>query len=488
MVRHTQLVLRLSALVGTILPLIALQACDDNTNTCKQSGSVTVCGEFGDPMYIADLRAVSLSNSTAASASLAAQVQWPPVAVENGRIVLAAGKQVLQITAQGEVSRLIDLQKNVASPSTDAAGNLYLVAASGTGTTVAAYAAQGSGKLHWNSASLSGTPVGTPASVGGDVIYAATKDSASSAVTLYTLRQDDGSVVAARNGASPAAVLPNGTIRYLQTPIGHDGLAENGTGGAPLFSALVAEDAKGNILWQHAESKGIVDFAPGADGETYIVTGGSGAITSPHALRRIGSDGSVAWSFEAPCQDCTVAAAPTVDGDTVYFPVWEKRQAKPIDPLYAISAKDGKQLWQYDGFFTKKQEFSAAKLILGTGDQPLDVTRTQHHPAGRPVIAADRSLYVATDGAVTALDNNGQVLGYAMYDANAGEVSDGFSAHAATWINPGVRPSPVLGPDGTLYVWDGAAVHAFRTNRGGTSAKAWIAPYGGPSNSGRAPN
>ncbi len=485
---NSRIFLRLSGAIASVVPLLALQACDDNTNACKQSGSVTVCGEFGDPIYVADLSSVSPTNSTAASASLAAQVQWPPVAIENGRIVLAAGKLLLQVSAQGEVSKLVDVQKNVASPSTDAAGHLYLVAASGTGTMVAAYDDRGSGKLRWNSANLTGTPVGTPASVGSDLIYAATRDGVSSAATLYTLRQDDGTVVAARNGASPAAVLPNGTIRYLQTPMGHDGLSANGSEGAPLFGALIAEDAKGNILWQHAEPKGIVDFAPGAEGETYIVTGGSGAITSPHSLRRVDVDGSVAWSFEAPCQDCTVAAAPTVDGDTVYFPVWEKRQAQPIDPLYAISAKDGKQLWQYDGFFTKKQEFSAAKLIVGSGDQPLDVTRTQHHPAGRPVIAADRSLYVATDGAVTALDNNGQVLGYAMYDAKAGEVSDGFSAHASTWINPGVRPSPVLGPDGTLYVWDGAAVHAFRTNRGGTSAKAWIAPYGGPSNSGRAPN
>jgi hypothetical protein len=59
-------------------------------------------------------------------------------------------------------------------------------------------------------------------------------------------------------------------------------------------------------------------------------------------------------------------------------------------------------------------------------------------------------------------------------------------AQPATWINPGVRPSPVLGPDGTLYVWDGATIRAFRAGKTATQ-DAWIAPFGGPRNDGRIP-
>ena len=39
------------------------------------------------------------------------------------------------------------------------------------------------------------------------------------------------------------------------------------------------------------------------------------------------------------------------------------------------------------------------------------------------MVAADGTLYVSNDGAVAAIDKNGQLLGLALYDASAGEVS-----------------------------------------------------------------
>jgi hypothetical protein len=44
----------------------------------------------------------------------------------------------------------------------------------------------------------------------------------------------------------------------------------------------------------------------------------------------------------------------------------------------------------------------------------------------------------------------------------------------------------VLGPDGTLYVWDGAHLRAFDAGKKATSA-AWIAPFGSVRNDGRVP-
>jgi hypothetical protein len=108
-----------------------------------------------------------------------------------------------------------------------------------------------------------------------------------------------------------------------------------------------------------------------------------------------------------------------------------------------------------------------------------------HHPAGRPVKATDGTLYVSNDGAVVMLDHDGQVNGLAVYDADVGEVTwqSTFVEPVQTWLNPGVRPSPVLAPDGVLYVWDGTHVRGFQTGKSAAQA-TWVAPFGGPSNAG----
>lgn len=463
-----------SALSAAIAAL-SLAACG-GPDVCSTQDGVTVCGSFGSAGYIADVQARAVS--------------WPPVAVADGRLVLAGKNELVEIAPDGRVSSLAATPGAVAIPSADAQG-VYVLSGSQTGATLQAYDAA-TRSVRWTS-SLQGTPVGAPPAIsngansdGGKYnaaksahsIYVATNDGGSGA-TIWRVDAATGQAVLLHDSASPAVIAADNTIRYLRSPTGVDSLAHT-----PLFTTLVAEDADGKELWHYDEPAGIVDLAPGPGGEAYIVTGTASGQDS-HVLRRIESTGSPSWTFRPDCGDCTVAAAPTIDGDRVYFPVWEVRQTKAIDPLYALDAKTGMAVWTYDGFDNVTVSVSGAKMLIpGSGDM-VDKTSTRHHPAGRPVVAQDGTLYVASDGAVVALNHNGQLLGYAQYDAKAGEVTANGFLTQGNWVNPGVRPSPVLGPDGTLYVSDGASIRAFHTARP-ASHTAWVAPYGGPSNDSRA--
>lgn len=459
--RFRSVLLAASALAG-----LGLAGCQEN-ETCRDVQGVHVCGEFGDLAYNIDLTSTP--------------VEWPPVAMQDGQLIVARGKELLRIGKDGKLQSLGTAAQELTVPSQDGQGNLVLVGGDFANTEVASLKGSGVQDRQWT-AKVSGAPVGTPASIGNGRIYVATGDAGSQA-TLNVIDSSSGKVVSQRQGASPAAVLKDGSIRYLQDPQGATNLLGDQFGATQRFGKLVAEDASGKVLWTRSFATGAVDFAPGPKGETYVVT------ADDHKLMRIADGGEIEWSFQPDCQDCTVASAPTVTRDVVYFPVWEKR-VEPIDPLYAIDAATGAKRWVYDGFSTKNSNFSPSKFLApgSTASTPVDTFKTQHHPAGRPVVASDGTLYVSTDGAVTALDQNGQVLGIALYDASVGEVSlsTGFMAQPATWINPGVRPSPVLGPDGTLYVWDGATIRAFRAGKTATQ-DAWIAPFGGPRNDGRIP-
>jgi outer membrane protein assembly factor BamB len=461
----TNLLLNLKQLLkiaATGSALAALTACG-GPDVCSTQDGVTVCGTFGTRGYVANVQAQGLT--------------WPPVAVSDGRLLVAGRTDLVEIAPDGRTASLVQAPGVVAVPSTDTAGGVYVVSGKDATTTLQAYDST-TRTLRWT-AQLAGSPVGTPAAIAGQDVFVATNDGGSGA-TIWRIKASDGSTASLHSGASPAVVAADGSVRYLSTPNGRDSLAQ-----VPMFSTLVAESAEGKELWRYTEDAGIVDLSPGANGETYLVTGTASGKDS-HVLRRINANGLVAWSFHPDCGDCTVAAAPTVGTDTVYFPVWESRQSKPIDPLYAIDAATGTTRWTFDGFDNVNVSVSGMKMMIPGAQNMVDKTTTTHHPAGRPVVAQDGTLYVASDGAVVALDKNGQLLGFAQYDAAAGEVKSNDFLTLGKWVNPGVRPSPVLGPDGTLYVSDGATVRSFHTGRA-ASHSAWIAPYGGPDNSSRAP-
>ncbi len=441
--------------------------CNNTDDACRVADGVRVCGEIGASLYTVDMASTP--------------IEWPPVAVQDGSLIVARGDQLLRISKTGAVTPIGKAGQDLTVPSADESGNLYLMGGGQAGAQIKALDGQQMGNARWQQ-NLAGAPVGTPASVGKDNVYAATTDWGDQS-TLYVLDRKTGAIVGSRKGASPAAVLPDGSIRYLSGLMPSEPVFNTDNATVTRYKNLVAEDVNGKVLWTAPSTTGYVDFAPGPKGETYAVTGGD------NVLRRIDANGSVKWTFTPDCNNCTVAAAPTVTRDTVYFPVWEKK-VEPVDPLYAIDAETGKKNWVYNGFGTTKSSYSGGKLLTpgGSGGTPVDKFRTQHHPAGRPVVAQDGTLFVATDGALSALDKNGQVTGLAIYDASAGEVSlaTGFMAQPATWINPGVRPSPVLSPDGTLYVWDGAQLRAFAAGKPAIDS-AWVAPFGTTRNDGRIP-
>jgi hypothetical protein len=431
--------------------VLLVAGCGTNDNVCTDAGGVSVCGEFGQAAWVANT---------------GAGVEWPPVAIQKGTLVLARGAELVKVDASGKLQSGAKLQGTATAPSSDGQGGLYVAGGEGQ-TAVGAYDEDLSGGARWTQ-TLSGSPDGVPPAVGDKSVHVATSKG------LTTLDRSTGKVVTARPDTSAAAVMADGSLRYLQHANGHDGGNRWWVSDGPMvYSRLVAEKADGSIAWKLDNANGFVDFAPGPGGETYVVTG------TDHQLQRVSPAGKIEWSFTAPCQNCTVAAAPTVSADVVYFPVWEERSQELIDPLYALDAKTGAKTWQYDGFFNRSHSYSPFNFA-----KPVNTTSTQHHPAGRPVVANDGTLYVSTDGAVSALDKNGQVLGVAIYDMRAGETTSDDGSGRRN-IVPGVRPTPVLADDGTLYVYDGVgSIRAFRTGK--PAAKSvWTAPFGGTANASR---
>jgi hypothetical protein len=140
------------------------------------------------------------------------------------------------------------------------------------------------------------------------------------------------------------------------------------------------------------------------------------------------------------------------------------------DPLYALT-RDGHLKWVYDGFQTR-----------GTDDEWMSGSTIHHHPAGRPTVGEDGTLFVATDGAVVSVSPEGKATGVALYDQNAGEVDGNWGGG---WLNnAGVARPPVLDKDGTLYVFDGQEVRAFASGVPAANTP-WVAPFGGVTNNGR---
>lgn len=442
-----------------------LTACGTTKGDCTEHNGVIVCGDFGEAIFEARVT------------HLPGDVSWPPVAIGNKGIVLTRGTDLVQVDRSGAIVRLARFDNEVTATSMGPNGLIFVAGRDGTKGVVKAFEdGPSQGTVHWSKA-LPAPSMGVPPSVGAGRIYVAT-GSMGASPALHEIETASGKLIRTRPGASPVAVMLDGTLRYVES-VGQGRAARSG---GPVFSRLTAETATGEAMWSTEVPAGIIDFAPGPDSETYLVTGN-------RQLVRVSASGNVQWTFTPDCQGCDVAAAPTVTRDAIYFPVWEAPPAmamgpdgQPIDPLYTLS-REGKLLWVYDGFELKNSEFASNVGLFGMAD--LETETVKHHPSGRPVVTSTGASYVSTDGAVVSLDPNGREIGRALWDVHAGEVTEDLgSGTSFTWINPGVTPSPVLATDGTLYVWDGSTVRGFATGHK-VAESAWIAPFGGPDNAGR---
>ncbi len=453
---------------GAALSLLGGVGC---ARECVDDGETAVCGAFGSQRFSVDWLW---------------GVRWPAVATQDSRLLVSSFDSVQEIDEDGttrtvqtfEQGEPVDPwapQANASAISMDDQGNAFVMAPNGE---VQSYSGQGATR-RWAQAVGLGTAAAPPA-VGQGAVHVAVVSADRFGRDLVTLDAATGASRTTRPGASAPVVLGDEGLAYM---------SETDDCGAS-FRSLVVENADGSVRFRHDEPSGVRDFAPGPDGELYVVTG-------DRELHRLSAAGTPEWTFTPDCADCTVAGAPTVTGDAIYFPVWEGEppntgcddtdptsSEQPIeasDPLYALR-RDGTQLWSYDGFTTLAQRYvdgNGATGLLGFAMQQ----HVQHHPAGRPVIAADGTLFVPADGAVVALDQNGNELGYALFNPGRGEVGVNGDPDT-TWLNSGTENAPVLNEEGRLFHFDGTTVRAFDTAKPAGKVP-WMAPFGGSKNGSR---
>jgi len=456
LIRSTMAALALSLL---IVPQMGCNPCDDD-------GELVICGDFGELVY------------TAALPAMGPEVRWPAVVTDDSTLIVSTDWEVNEISGSGVISTLHSNWARRSAPSLTNDGTLFVVDDAVAMALSVDPGRGGDDGVEW-STSLRGEAGTTPPAIDDGRVHVSLSSNNGEDRSLVTLELETGSVARTREDTSPAAVSADGSLRYLT------GASDCGA----RFDEMVAEEPDGEVRWRHVEPTGIRDFAPGPDGEVYFVNG-------DRALSRMSKDGEVEWSFVPDCAECNVAAAPTVTEDKVYFPVWqgwapnqgcdeeEPEFSDTLDPLYALS-RSGELLWTYDGFDTmanRPSEMDALGGVLFMSTAQV----TRHHPAGRPTVAEDGTLYVSTDGAVVALDENGKQLGYAMFQPAAGEVrsGDGGALFTSLTINSGVSRAPVLGPQGDLYMYDGVVVRSFRTDKKAATIP-WSAPFGGHRNAGK---
>ncbi len=466
---------RFPVVVVAAAPVFLLSAvgCDP----CADDGNTAICGDFGE-----------LAFAVAPDESLG-RVRWPAVATSRETVLFSTDTALAEMNNKGDIQVVQSFDSSFdewgmpttssSAPSLADDGTAYVVRAGGD---VRALADDGS-PARW-ARTVNGSAPGAPPALGTGVVHVTVASEDLATRDVISLDVDTGDVVTTRPGSAAPVVTEDDGLVYM------DDAQDCGA----TYGAVVAEDATGAERFRHVEPSGVRDFAPGLGGELYVVNG-------DRELVRLDGEGNEEWRFTPDCFECTVAGAPTVTDDAIYFPVWQGEapnngcgdndpdSAEPmpeeaVDPLYALK-KDGSVMWTYDGFSTlaqRHQDGAGAFGVLG-----LAMTaRVQHHPAGRPVVADDGTLFVPTDGAIVMLDKDGRELGFAMFDPSRGEQrsGDGGLLTQGTTNTGGFAPGPTLADDGQLTVWDGAQLRGFRTGKKPATIP-WSAPFGGNRNAGR---
>jgi hypothetical protein len=433
-------------------------------NPCADDGELVLCGDFGENTFTLDLRADE-------------GVRWPAVATPEGNLLVAEESGLLQVGPKGETNLDPSLLHSGSAPSVGEDGTTYVITQNGSVESVGL-----SSGLDW-SQQVNGNSTAAPPAISEQTLWVTVASQDRQDRTILALRRDTGDVNdTVEDGADPI-IGEDGSITYK------GGVQDCGA----AYDAVVSEDAEGNERFRFTDESGIIDLAPGPDGEFYVVTGN-------RTLVRISNAGDVEWTFEPDCNDCTVAGAPTVTDDAVYFPVWQGVTANNgcndgegefldpedgVDPLFALT-RSGELKWSYDGFSTLARRYEEGGGAGGGLLFASHIPVAHHHPSGRPVVAKDGTLFVPSDGSVVALSPEGEELGYALYNPSAGELKEGdggllMSNH---WINAGLSVPPVLDDNGQLYVWDGFSLRGFDTGKGAADIP-WTAPFGGNTNAGQ---
>ncbi len=466
---------------AALFAMTALTAagCGDSAESCSSESGMEICGDIGSHLYSLELPG-------------SGDVQWPPVAMSDGRLMLARGDAVIEVAKDGTAKKAARFNAPLSVLAHDK-GRIIAVTNDWSASVVAwdgATADDNSPISTWWQPT--GDALGTaPVTIGdGRVALTTTGNGTDGPSWTWTPRQaqveirdgDNGKLLVKIPGAAAPTLMPDGSYRVIKT--------EDGCGHYRFLAKL---DANAKEIWAYEEHDGgIVDYAPSADGRVF-------AVTANRNLRAISADGKLLWSFTPDCPKCTVAAAPTVTAGAIYFPVWVgagqwqcndnpwSNQQQGYDPLFALT-HDGKLLWSYDGFHSARSHFNPTGLMpMSPTGGPVIEESSQHHPAGRPTIAEDGTIYVAADGALVALSKNGAEVGRVLMKHSLGEMKTNTnSPHygRVTEHDTGVHAPPVLGPNRPLYTRDRPPLHPINTRRK-LAPPPWIAPFGGADNNGR---
>lgn len=299
------------------------------------------------------------------------------------------------------------------------------------------------------------------------------------------------------------AVASDGALKWKRrlgdAAVASPGLGPDGTIYACHNAAVYSLSPSGDTNWIASLSGGFIYSGPAvtADGEHLYVSGGINAGTKLVCLNR---NGQITWEFEAGGR---VYGSPALGADgTVYFGTLDN------GVLYAVRP-DGTMKWQHtlgtewiygspavgaDGTVYYARAAGTSQVVALS---PAGEVKEVWHPGSAicsPSLGRDEVVYVTTHaGVVRALAPGGRSVW--SYVAAAGQnfsTAPALSASGTLYVwtangtlvalNPNgtrrwevvtsgeftyhVRPSPVVGPDGTVYI--GAADGHLYAIRGDT--------------------
>jgi outer membrane protein assembly factor BamB len=266
---------------------------------------------------------------------------------------------------------------------------------------------EGASRIRWTFDADAGIYYGSPAlSSDEKTVYIGTSNSRFGTFetdhAVYAIQTADGALqwtyaLGAHEVRSTPAVGPDGSITFLVQE-------RNPAGDALLRDVAYRLSAGGELLWTvevnaapSGVDVGLSAPAIATDGSTYV---------AGDALYAIAPDGTVKWTALGTGEDLRNSPVVGPDG-TVYF-------AFHNVPLTAFDPDDGSVLWTCD---------------LGVNDYSF----------ASPAIGPNRILYAPSDsGILYAISPAGQVL----WQADA-------AAFGAVF---GMRSSPAVGADGTIYL------------------------------------